>query len=112
MMNLGKAHFGLGGDYNTIYFLTEPPTAIQEALTANNQTPYVSVHLNTRDGPMVLEIPPASEKTAIFGSANDVWQVPVADIGPAGLDEGKGGKYLFIPLTIRVKSPKAISTSL
>lgn len=97
MIALRDAYFGLGGGYNTVYYLTKPPTALQEALTPNNQTPYVSVLLSTRQGPVVLDIPPASEQTAIFGSATDVWQVPVTDIGPAGQDKGKGGKYLFLP---------------
>jgi hypothetical protein len=97
MMSLRDANFSLGGGFNTVYWLSEPPTALQEALTPNNQTPYVSMHLNTREGPVILEIPPASERTAIFGSATDVWQVPLADIGPAGTDAGKGGRYLFLP---------------
>ncbi len=25
------------------------------------------------------------------------WQLPVADVGPTGDDEGKGAKYLFLP---------------
>ena len=106
MMALRDAYFGLGGGYNTIYYLTKPPTALQEALTPNNQTPYASVLLTTRQGPVVLDIPPASKRTAIFGSATDVWQVPVADIGPAGLDKGKGGKYLFLPPGYKGKAPK------
>jgi hypothetical protein len=32
--------------------------------TANNQVPYVVTMLNTTDGPVVLEIPPTSRKTA------------------------------------------------
>ena len=32
-----------------------------------------------------------------FGSALDMWQTPVTDIGPAGADKGKGGKFLFLP---------------
>ena len=63
MITLRDAYFGLGGGYNTVYYLTKPPTALQEALTANNQTPY--------QGPVVLDIPPASKKTATFGSATD-----------------------------------------
>ncbi len=97
MMSLRDANFGLGGGYNTVYFMSQPPTPLQEALTPNNQTPYATVHLTTRQGPVVLEIPPASERTAIFGSATDVWQVPVVDIGPAGTDGGRGGRYLFLP---------------
>jgi len=97
MICMRDANFGLGGSYNTVYWLSAPPTALTETLTANNQTPYASVFLNTQDGPVVLDIPPASDRTAIFGSAVDIWQEPVVDIGPAGEDEGKGGKYVFYP---------------
>jgi hypothetical protein len=74
-----------------------PPNAKSEALTANNQTPYATIHLTTKNGPVVLDVPPATERTAIFGSAVNVWQEPVADIGPAGTDQGRGGRYLFLP---------------
>jgi len=97
MLSMRHANFGLGGGYNTVYWLSHPPTPKLEAITPNNQTPYSVVHLSTKDGPVVLDVPPASERTAIFGSATDVWQVPVADIGPAGLDQGRGGRYLFLP---------------
>jgi hypothetical protein len=52
---------------------------------------------NTKDvGPMVLEIPLADDGV-INGTIMDVWQVPLEDVGPAGLDKGKGGKYLVLP---------------
>jgi len=97
MICMRDANFSLGGGYNTVYWLSEVPTAKQEALTANNQTPYASIFLTTKNGPVVLDIPAASERTAIFGSAIDIWQEPIADIGPAGADKGKGGKYVFLP---------------
>ena len=97
MIRLREAYLGLGGGLNTVYYLSEPPTPKTEALTANNQTPYATMVMSTKDSPVVLDIPPASDRTAIFGSAIDIWQVPVADIGPAGTDQGKGGKYLFLP---------------
>jgi hypothetical protein len=97
MISMRRGNFTLGGGYNTVYWLSSPPTALQEALTANNQTPYATVHLNTHEGPVVLDVPPATDRTAIFGSAVDVFQVPIADIGPAGTDEGRGGRYLFLP---------------
>lgn len=97
MLNMRDANFGLGGSYNTVYYMSRPPTPQAEALTPNNQTPYATIHLTTKQGPVVLDIPPASARTAIFGSAVDVWQEPVADIGPAGIDQGKGGRYLFLP---------------
>jgi hypothetical protein len=97
IISMRQGNFSLGGDYNTIYWISKPPTALAEAITPNNQTPYASVYISTKEGPVVLDVPPASKRMAIFGSAIDVWQVPVADIGPAGLDQGKGGKYLFLP---------------
>ena len=97
MLSMREGNFGLGGGFNTVYWLSDVPTALQEAVTANNQTPYASIFLTTKDGPVVLEVPPATKRTAIFGSAVDVWQVPIVDIGPAGTDQGKGGRYLFLP---------------
>ena len=70
MMSMRKANFSLGGGYNTVYWMSKPPTALQEAITANNQTPYASINLSTKSGPVVLDVPPASKRTAIFGSAD------------------------------------------
>ena len=97
MLNFREAYFSLGGGFNTVYYLSQPPTPKTETLTANNQTGYATILMSTRDGPVVLDIPPASERAMIFGSAVDIWEVPVADVGPAGFDQGKGGKYLFLP---------------
>jgi hypothetical protein len=44
----------------------------------------------------VLEIPPANEGS-ITGTVMDVWQSALEDVGPAGVDKGQGGKYLFLP---------------
>ena len=35
--------------------------------------------------------------TAITGTIMDVWQAALEDVGPAGVDNGKGGKYLILP---------------
>ena len=45
---------------------------------------------------VVLEIPPGGEGT-IVGAVDDAWQTAIEDIGPAGVDQGKGGKYLILP---------------
>jgi len=52
---------------------------------------------NTKDvGPVVLEIPHAND--GLFnGSIMDRWQVAIEDVGPGGVDKGKGGKYLVLP---------------
>jgi hypothetical protein len=46
---------------------------------------------------VILDVPPASEKAIFFGTVIDAWQLPLVDVGPAGDDAGKGGKYLFLP---------------
>ena len=88
---------GLGAGYQDIVYVSKPFVSRHGFLTANNNVPYVAVFLNTKDGPVVLDVPAASEKTVYFGSVLDMWQTPIADVGPAGDDKGKGGKYLFLP---------------
>lgn len=62
-------------------------------LTANTSTVYMFNFLDLKaDGPTVVEIPPAA-----LGAMNDMWFRYVADVGPAGPDKGKGGKYLVLP---------------
>ena len=60
---------------------------------------------NTKDvGPMVIEIPPADDGV-INGSIMDPWQAALEDVGPAGVDKGKGGKYLILPPGYKEKVP-------
>ena len=87
----------LDADFGDIVFFSKVMEPRHEFLTANNQTPYVCTVFDLRTGPMVLEVPAATDKTVFFGSAIDTWEVPLADIGGSGDDAGKGGKYLFLP---------------
>jgi hypothetical protein len=97
MAGVRKSLAGIGADYNQIVYFSKPLEARHEFLTANNQTPYLVTVLDTHNGPVVVEVPPASSKVALFGSAIDSWEVPLVDLGPTGEDAGKGGKYLFLP---------------
>ena len=57
---------------------------------------YLMPFFNAKDaGPMVLEIPPA-DADVINGTVMECWQAPLGDAGPAGMDKGKGDKYLEI----------------
>jgi len=82
--------------YNDIVYLSRPADWRFQITTPSASTRYVFFPFNTRSGPLVLDIP-AARGAALFGSVNDAWQVPMADIGPAGEDEGRGGRYLLIP---------------
>jgi hypothetical protein len=53
---------------------------------------------------MVLEIPPADEGS-ITGTVMDLWQSPLEDVGPAGVDKGRGGKYLILPPDYKATRP-------
>lgn len=61
-------------------------------LTANLTTPYLITFGDLSKGPVVLEMPVGN--TA--GMVMDFWQRPMTDIGQAGPDHGKGGKYLLV----------------
>ena len=85
------------GKPNQIVYWSRLPDWKNQTLTPNPDVIYLMPFFNTKDaGPMVLEIPPADEGV-INGTVMDVWQVPLEDVGPAGVDKGKGGKYLILP---------------
>ncbi len=78
-------------------FIGSPPTAKLILPTFNNQTAYIFGSLSLDNGPVVVEVPAETKKAKLFGSIFNVWDDPLEDIGPAGTDAGKGGKYLLIP---------------
>ena len=70
-------------------------------LTGNAETVYAVTHLNLQsDGPTVVEAPPN-----MLGFLMDGLQRYLADIGPLGKDQGKGGKYLILPPGFRGDVP-------
>ena len=69
--------------------LVDPKTV---ELTANDNTVYSFVWLDTHKGPLVVEIPPK-----VLGLIDDMWYRWVADVGITGADKGQGGKYLILP---------------
>jgi hypothetical protein len=85
------------GKPNQIVYWSRLPDWKNQTLTPNPDVIYLMPFFNTKDvGPMVLEIPPA-EGGVINGTIMDAWQIPLEDVGPAGVDKGKGGKYLILP---------------
>src|SRR5262249_44146772 len=61
-------------------------------LTPNTTTVYVFTCLDLKNGPMVLQVPPA-----VLGPVDDADFRWVVDVGLTGPDAGSGGKYLFVP---------------
>jgi hypothetical protein len=97
------------GKPNQTVYWSRLPDWKNQTLTPNPDVIYLMPFFNTKDvGPMVLEIPLA-DSGVINGTVMDAWQVPLEDVGPAGFDKGKGGKYLILPPTIRPPFRPAIS---
>jgi hypothetical protein len=92
-----RGMFALGIKDDEIVAMSHPLAPRHEMLTANNDTPYITADADLRSGPVVLEIPQASEKGVLYGQVVDAWQETIADVGPIGADKGRGGKYLFLP---------------
>lgn len=61
-------------------------------LTGNTESVYAMSWLDLKNGPVVVESAPNT-----LGIVNDFWFRYVADMGNAGPDKGKGGKFLFLP---------------
>lgn len=93
------------GNFNQIVYWSRPISWKNQTLTPNPDTIYFFPFFNTKDaGPVVLEIPPADEGS-ITGSIDDAWQTALEDVGPAGADKGRGGKYLILPPGAKDKAP-------
>ncbi|WP_170125897.1 DUF1214 domain-containing protein [Pelagimonas varians] len=86
-----------GAKPGVIGYMTAPMDSRHGFLTANDVTPYVFSGLTTINGPIVIDVPPAGDKAAYFGTITNAWQVPLADVGTTGQDKGEGGKYLILP---------------
>jgi hypothetical protein len=85
------------GSSNQVLYWSRPLDWKNQTLTPNPDVIYLMPFFNTRDaGPMVLEIPPADEGF-FSGSIMNYWHAAIEDVGPDGMDRGKGGKYLILP---------------
>ena len=85
------------GGWNQIVYWSRLLDWKNQTLTPNPDAIYLMPFFNTaQTGPMVIDIPPAAGGS-ITGSIMDCWQTPLEDVGPAGVDKGKGGKYLILP---------------
>ncbi|WJH39310.1 DUF1214 domain-containing protein [Aliirhizobium terrae] len=96
----------LGMKDNDIIAYSAVATPKLEAITANSTTPYISAFTDLQKGPVVLEVPVAGPDGSLYGQVVDAWQLTIADVGPSGVDQGKGGKLLFTPPGYADKIPE------
>ncbi|NOX84847.1 MAG: DUF1254 domain-containing protein [Chlorobi bacterium] len=106
ILNSREAKLPLMTGNNTILAWSKPAGPNAELLTANNVTPYILAMTDLRNGPVVIEVLAATKKAVLYGQIVDHWKWAIADVGPIGLDKGKGGKYLLLPPDYKGKVPK------
>jgi len=104
-MQIKKELFEKSGKKNSLGYISGNATGKMVIPTFNNVSAPVFGNLDLKDGPMVIEFPAATEKGKFFGSILDVWDSAIEDFGPAGIDKGKGGKFLLIPPDYQGKVP-------
>ncbi len=96
----GRGIKSLGGDNQTVLIMEQLMDSKSLFLTANTDSIYSMMWLDLKDGPLVIESPPD-----VLGIVNDHWFQYVGDIGNAGQDKGKGGKYLLLPPGFKSEVP-------
>ena len=92
LVAIRSARRGFGPDNQTAIVFESLMDSRSLYLTANTESIYVNAWLDLKNGPIVVESPPNT-----LGLVDDFWFRYVTDLGIAGPDKGKGGKYLFLP---------------
>lgn len=100
-----QAALANGARPNQVVYWSRPVNWKNQTLTPNPDTIYLNPFYDTRNGPVVMEIPAAARDAVIVGSVDNAWQNALEDVGPAGADKGKGGRYLITPPGYKGKHP-------
>jgi hypothetical protein len=64
-----QAYFRAGAKYNDVIFWSNPNTWMNQTTTPNRSTSYVMFFVNLKDGPVVVDIPAATEQ-ALYGDTH------------------------------------------
>jgi hypothetical protein len=95
-----------GGQAGQIIYWGKPLDWHNQTLTPNPDTLYFMGFYDTRaSGPMVVEIPPASDDGSLNGNFVTLWQTSLEDAGLLGVDKGKGVKFVITPPGYNAKVP-------
>jgi len=101
MLREGQASMGADASNKIIIFddLMDSKTIL---LTGNTSTMYAMGFLDlAKDGPTVIDLPPG-----MLGVLDDMAFRYMTDLGVAGPDKGKGGKFLVLPPGYKGEVPK------
>src|SRR6516162_11638688 len=93
------------GKVGQVIYWGRPLDSKNQTLTPNPDALYFMAFYNTKDGPVVLDLPAADEGGSFNANIVTLWQMPLEDAGMLGVDKGKGGKYLILPPGYKDKAP-------
>jgi len=85
------------GKVGQVIYWGKPLDWHNQTLTPNPDALYFMTFFNTKDGPVVLDLPPSDAQASFNGNIVTLWQMPLEDAGLLGADKGKGGKYVILP---------------
>jgi hypothetical protein len=94
------------GKVNQVVYWGRPLDWHNQTLTPNPDAIYFMAFFNTKDGPIVLDLPPGNNDGSFNANIVTVWQMPLEDAGLLGADKGSGGKYLILPPGYAEKAPE------
>jgi hypothetical protein len=94
------------GTVGQVIYWGRPLDWHNQTLTPNPDALYFMVFFDTKDGPVVLDLPPGDQNGSFNGNIVTAWQMPLEDAGLLGYDKGAGGKYLILPPGYKSESPK------
>ena len=100
LMAFRKGNREFGPDNQTAIYWERMDSKVL-LLTPNTTVIYIFLWLDTKDGPLVIDAPPN-----VLSFIDDFFFRYVTDIGKAGRDKGKGGKYLLLPPGYKGEFPK------
>jgi len=85
------------GKVGQVIYWGRPLDWRNQTLTPNPDALYFMVFFNTKDGPVVLDVPPGDANGSFNGNIVTVWQMPLEDAGLLGIDKGAGAKFVVLP---------------
>jgi hypothetical protein len=86
-----------GARENQIVYWGSPLDWRNQTLTPNPDTLYFMAFFNTKEGPIVIDVPPGRADGSLNGNIVTVWQTSLEDVGLLGVDQGAGGKFVVLP---------------
>jgi hypothetical protein len=85
------------GRVNQVIYWSRPLDWHNQTLTPNPDAIYFMAFFNTKDGPIVVDVPRADDAGSLNANFVDLWQMPLEDAGLHGVDKGAGVKFVILP---------------